>query len=329
MEDFKEAAACNLNNLNNVNNVQQNNKNDTSSSTQEKIKMKKIYKPLKKLILEEYIIFLCKGNIKSEKSGNFEKNSEKSPKNEKFEKNSQKSPKITNFEKNSEKSEKSKKYDKSSQKSPKNQQNEKNQNSENFTNYCNSTLFISSHIDMLLTYENLNFSFIFNNLDQITSTNNFHIEDTLHNKDEELNQFDCIYSFINCSNCHSPIGRFIHSTPEEKDFLLNKFLILSDKVKMINNNFNSIDIHSVKYSDYIKCKIKESEEIKELSEINAELYQTNEQVLEMANKARDYLKIKDGIRSTENYIENLNKLTKYVEYSFNRLGIKAEGSKNV
>lgn len=277
MENLKEPFGDNNFQENPLNPPNQLNISNIQSSNHEKIKMKKIFKPIKKLILEEYIIFLCKGK--------------------------------TNLEK--------KEISKS--------------------NFCNSTLFSSPQVDMLLTYEKQNFSFVFNNLEKITrnaQNANFHIEDGFHNEDIELNQFDCIYSYLVCSNCLSRIGRVIHSTPTEKDFLLNKFLILNEKVQMINTyngngkNSNAIDLHKVEYSEYINCEAKESEEIQKLSEINSELFQTNEQVLLMTNKSRDYLKIKDNIRSTENYIENLNKLTKYVEYSFNRLGINSENNQN-
>jgi hypothetical protein len=190
---------------------------------------------------------------------------------------------------------------------------------------------------MLFTYENQNFSFVLNNIEKTASNadENFHIEEDFHNEDLELNQFDCIYTYVVCSNCKSRIGRKIHSTPIEKDFILNKILILNEKVEMINTcylnpkNSNQIDLHNFDSKEYINCQVNESEEIEKLSEINSELYQTNEQILHMTKKSRDYLKIKENITHTETYIENLNKLTKYVEYSFNRLGIKSENNPDI
>ena len=184
---------------------------------------------------------------------------------------------------------------------------------------CNSTLFLSPQIESIYVLEYLKIGFIIDLDNNPDLQNKFNLSEKIEHEDEELKQSDCIYTLVFCRNCGVNLGRIFHSVPAEKQFLLDKCLILTDKLQIVKLNTNFFEPTQEDLSNYIRCKIKDSEEIQELCEINSQVKENCDSLYALVKRTQDYLSIKDSIDNSEKYVESLNRLTKYVEHSFKKL----------
>lgn len=72
----------------------------------------------------------------------------------------------------------------------------------------------------------------------------------------------------------------------------------------------------------IKVKEKDVEEIRQLSEINHVLIETIQHLIVQLETTQTYSKLSEYNKSTEELLENISRLTRYIEYSLNRLSEK-------
>jgi hypothetical protein len=65
---------------------------------------------------------------------------------------------------------------------------------------------------------------------------------------------------------------------------------------------------------YIKISTNESKDIKEFNEINEKMDDCMLDIKANIEEAKEYLKIKKYLKKTEDYVDTLTRLAKYVNY---------------
>jgi hypothetical protein len=176
---------------------------------------------------------------------------------------------------------------------------------------CNFYLFQSQHIEAIFLLDKNKVGFILD-VKRMSGAVNFTLKGNRLCDDNEINQSDCIFQYISCKKCGNVIGRFFHSTSQEKIMLNDKALILINSLKCINIEGDSPIVVDMK--SLVKFKQNEIDEIIEVSEINQVLAETVEYIMEDVENTKKFSKTFEHFKSSESLLENISKLARYIEY---------------
>lgn len=177
---------------------------------------------------------------------------------------------------------------------------------------CNVTLFTSSEINSIYVLNDKDFCYVLSDQENPKNKSTILKSEGLQFKDEEMKQEDCMYQELHCKMCKSIIGRYIFTTTAEKEVILNKLLIFSDKVDSFR--IGEKEVRKIKMQDYLKISLKESEEIKEFTKTLENLSLCYNETLSNIDMNKDYLEFQKYVKNTYEYVETLTRLSKYVNY---------------
>lgn len=196
----------------------------------------------------------------------------------------------------------------------------KNPSNEEERNYsCNTLLFHNNHIEGLYLFEKVKVGLIVD-VKAIDGSTNLAPQGPLLYEDKELNQFDCIFQFVVCKECQNIIGRFVHSTSSEKLMLNDKAVVFIENIKCLK--FDELNTSLIDLKSLITLKEKDLHEIRQLTDLNQVLMDTIQHLILDIETTQNYSKISEYNKYTEEILENISRLTRYIEYSIKRINEK-------
>jgi hypothetical protein len=182
---------------------------------------------------------------------------------------------------------------------------------------CKCLLFTNEEISGIYIVDSENYCFILDPL-HVTKLLQINKIKTIEYVDNKLKQKDLIFQTCVCLECdkENVVGRFILGTTLEKKDLLQKILVFSEQVEVIIHNI--YESYTTNLNSLLKIIEKDEIELKEFCILNKKMEECFNMISEKTEDISEFIVLKENLKGTEEYLDKLIKLAKYVKYLENK-----------